>query len=204
MCPLMWAHWCQLVNMIEIELCFLQPIRVHNPNCKSIGSAISAQLMAKSLYFTMGNPFSQNCPFSFGDFNPDLIRDNLGHSERTIQMASWSVQPFLHRWPQSVPLLYNGCPFPQNCPFPWGGSGPHLTHDTFGQSEPITQIASCAQLSAECLYAVQWNAPFPSKKAPIVSAIFAGLAGVTDRPTDHATRSVTIDCFYVRSMGDAV
>ena len=33
----------------------------------------------------------------------------------------------------------------------------------------------------------------------ISSAIFAGLTNVTDRQTDHATRSVTIDRIYVRS-----
>jgi len=38
----------------------------------------------------------------------------------------------------------------------------------------------------------------------IGSAVFAGLTTVTDRQTDHATRSVTIDRIYVRSTGDAV
>ena len=42
----------------------------------------------------------------------------------------------------------------------------------------------------------------------IGSAVFAVLTSVTyrqtDRPTDHATRSVTIDRIYVRSAGDAV
>jgi len=42
---------------------FLGPIRAHNPNGFSIGSAIFAQFSAVSLYFTMGRPFPQNCPF---------------------------------------------------------------------------------------------------------------------------------------------
>jgi len=33
----------------------------------------------------------------------------------------------------------------------------------------------------------------------IGSAVFVGLTGVTDRPTDHATQSVTIGHIYVRS-----
>jgi len=33
----------------------------------------------------------------------------------------------------------------------------------------------------------------------IGAAVFAGLTNVTDRPTDHATRSVTIGCIYVRT-----
>jgi len=35
----------------------------------------------------------------------------------------------------------------------------------------------------------------------IGSAVFAGLTTVTDRPTDHATRSVTIGHIYVRWCG---
>jgi len=35
---------------IRLNLCFLRPIRVHNPNGNSIGSAVSAQLTAESPY----------------------------------------------------------------------------------------------------------------------------------------------------------
>jgi len=56
----------QLANTIEIvhigttwriwlNWCFLRPIRVHNPNGKSIGPAVSAQLMAESLYSILYN-----------------------------------------------------------------------------------------------------------------------------------------------------
>jgi len=47
--------------------------------------------------------------------------------EPTIQTASWSVQPFSHSWPQSVPILYNGPPFPRICPFPWRSGSPSKT-----------------------------------------------------------------------------
>jgi len=63
-----------------------------------------------SLYFTVGDPFSQNCFFSSGWSGCHLTHDSLGHSETTIQTSSRSVQPFLHRWPQSVPILWNGPP----------------------------------------------------------------------------------------------
>ena len=36
----------------------------------------------------------------------------------------------------------------------------------------------------------------------IASAVFAGFTSVTDRPTDHATQSVTIGCIYIRSTDD--
>ena len=38
----------------------------------------------------------------------------------------------------------------------------------------------------------------------ISSAFFAGLTSVTGRPTDHATRLVTIDHICIRSTGNAV
>jgi len=37
------------------------------------------------------------------------------------------------------------------------------------------------------------------KGSPVGAAVFAGLTSVTDRPTDHATRSVRIGRIYVRS-----
>jgi len=103
-----------------------------------------------------------------------------------------------------------------------GGSGPHLTHDFFGIS---IGSAVFAQMTAECPYTLQWDDPFPLKIVPshggiwtpsntwfrgptqvlnpngilIGSVVLAGLTSVTDRPTDHATRSVTIDRIYVRS-----
>jgi len=80
--------------------------------------------------------------------------------------------------------------------------------------------------TTECPYTLQWDAPFPLKITPsnrgistlsntgfpgptrvlnpngisIGSAVFAGLTSVTDRPTDHATRWVTVD---VCRTGDA-
>jgi len=52
----------------------------------------------------------------------------------------------------------------------------HLTHDSLGPSEPTIKTASRS-----------------------VQSFFAGLTNVTDQPTDHATRSVTIGCINVRS-----
>ena len=80
-------------------------------------------------------------------------------------------------------------------------------------------------MTAECHCTLQWDAPFPLKlplpigisgRPPntwfpwptrvlnpngisIGAAVFAGLTSVTDRPTDHATRWVTIGRIYVRS-----
>jgi len=54
---------------------------------------------------------------------------------------SRSVQPVLHRWPQSVPIPYNGTPLPLIIAYFHGESGPHLTHGSDCQRESSTQTA---------------------------------------------------------------
>jgi len=72
--------------------------------------------------------------------------------------------------------FYNGRFFPRNCPSPWGDLDPHLIHGS-------------------------WAQPSPQPKRHLNQfSHFAGLTSVTERPTDHATRSVTIDHIYVHSM----
>jgi len=72
------------------------------------------------------------------------------------------------------PTLYNGTPLsPRNCPFPWGIWTPANTWFL----EP-TRVLNPNGIS-------------------IGGAVFAGLTSVTDRQTDHATRSTTIGRTYV-------
>jgi len=125
------VHWRHLANTIEmvhigvlwligLNLFFLRPTQVHNPNGKSISSAVSAQLTAVSPYALQWATLSPKVAPSH--LYPHLIHDSLGESQRTIQTASWSDQPFSHRWPQSVPVLYNGSPLPSpsKLPLPMG------------------------------------------------------------------------------------
>ena len=190
-----FARWRQCAHMggnigatwwIWFNSCFLWPTRVHNPNGKSISLAVSAQLSAESPYTLQWAPFSPKLPLLTRDLDlhlTHLIIDSLGPCEPTNQTASLSVQPFLHSWPQTVPILYNGTPLspPSKLPIPMGDLDPHLTHGsltTLGIPESSTQMASRSY-----------------------SVILAGLNNVTDRPTDHATQSVTIDricCTYVK------
>ena len=146
-----WVDWRHLANTIEIEhtgtiwsvrlnLRFLRPTRVHNSNSKSIASAVWAQLMAKSPNTLQWATLSPTIGPSHGDLDPwFIIHDSLGYSEVKIQTASQSVLPFLHSWPQSVPM---DAPFPQNYPFPWGDLDPHLKHGSLGLPESSTQTAS--------------------------------------------------------------
>jgi len=97
---------------MRLNLCFLWPSGVRNPNGKSIGSAVSAQLLAESLYTLQLATLS---PKTARSHEGILYPSNswlLGQSETTIQTASWLVQLFSHRWPQGVPILYSGRPFP--------------------------------------------------------------------------------------------
>ena len=106
----------------------------------------------KSLYFTVGAPFCQNCPFPWGHM--DL--QSLGQSEPTTQMAAPLVPPFLHRWPRSVPVLCNGPPLPpQNCPLPWW-CGPHLIHSSLGPLESSSQT-SCRLVEPFLQGALVWQ-----------------------------------------------
>ena len=116
---------------------------------------------------------------SLSTAGPHLTHDSYGASKSKTQTASRSVQPFSHRGPQRIHILYNGTPLlPQNCPFRWGIWNP-------------------------IEYVVPWAHPSPQPNSISIGvAVFAGLTSVTDRPTDrptdHATRSVRIDRIYVR------
>jgi len=191
--------------------------RVHNPNGKSIGSAVSAQLTAES------HNTSQWVTFPMGDLDPHLIHDSFGQFEPTIQTASRSVQLFLHRWLQRVAIFYNWHPFPQNCPFPWEDLDSHMTRFLGPQTTSLLVQPFCTDDHSVTTYFTMGR-PSPLKISPshgdleppwfpgpnrvlnpnsilIASAIFAGLTSVTDqltnRPTDYATRSVTIGHIYV-------
>jgi len=156
------AHWRHLANMIELVLPTAHPSQ--QPKREIDWFNPLAQLTADSLYTLQRVPLS------------------LGTSEPKTQAASRSVQPLSHRWPQSVPILYNGTPLPpqKKLPLPMKGSGPHLIHGSLGSPE----------------FSPKWHLNRFSH--------FCRLTSVTDQLTDHATRLVTIDCIYVCSMDDSI
>jgi len=175
-----FASWLQC---IPPKTCFLGPNRVQIPNNISISSDIFTQRTAESPYTVTGRPFppklpipmgpserpytshwaalspSQNCLFPWGDLDCHVIRDSLGPSNPTIQMATRLAEPFLRSSVHSVPILSNGPPLPhENCPFSlgiWTPSNTWLLRPT--------QILNPNGIS-------------------IRSAVFAHLTTVTDRP----------------------
>jgi len=68
--------------------------------------------MAESPYSYNGLFFPPKLPFRMGDLDPHVIHSSLGPPESSTQAASQSLQQFLHKRPQSVPILYNGTPLP--------------------------------------------------------------------------------------------
>jgi len=71
----MWAHWRHLAYTIEPVFLSAHPNpqpkwQIHNPNGKSIGSAISAQLMAESPYILQWATLSPKLPGLMGDLDP--------------------------------------------------------------------------------------------------------------------------------------
>ena len=116
------------------------------------------------------DPFPLKFPLLMGRFGSHRTHDSLSLFELTTQMASRSIQLLLHRWPQSVPILYNGPSLLlSKLPLTMGDVDRHVIHGSLDLPEPSTQTASQS-----------------------VQLFFAGFTTVTDRqtnrPTDHATR----------------
>ena len=98
-----WGHIGATWRM-QLNLCILRPTGVHNWNSKWIGSAIFAQLTAQSAVSCA--PIHQKCPFPRAIRTCHVTHDALGPCEPTTETAPQSVQPCLHRWPQSVPIWF--------------------------------------------------------------------------------------------------
>jgi len=116
---------------IRLNLCFLGPTECTTQMANRSVQPFSHILWQKVFILYNGRLFPKNCPLPMGDLDPHLINDSLVQSKPTIQTVSRSVQPFLHRWPQTVPILYNGIigmPLsPSKLPISHGNLDLHLT-----------------------------------------------------------------------------
>jgi len=125
---------------IWLNLGFLPPTLVHNPNGKSIGSAISAQLTAESPYTLQWATLSPKIAPSNGRIWTPSNTGFLGPFWAHIETASWSLQLFSHGWPPSVPILFNGPPPSPIIAHSHGGSntwflGPIWAHNPNGMTD---------------------------------------------------------------------
>jgi len=195
MCPHKRTYWRHLANTIELLLPSAHP----SPQPKRQIDRFSRFCAAhgrKPPYFTMGDPFSKNCPFSWGDLGPHLIHDSSRHNPNCITIASAifaqaTVEcPYTLHW---APL------FPKIAPS-HGGSWPHLirylgpirAHKPNGIS---ISSAVFAQMTAECPYTLHWDAPFP-QNCPFPWGIWSdphlihGSLGSAESSTQMECRSV--------------
>jgi len=102
--------------------------------------------------------------YSPGDAN--VPPSNTCLPEFITQAASRSVQPLMTAHGKKSIYCTMCAPFAKNCPF-YGGSGPHLIRDSFGQSENGTTFGSavfCTDDRRVSLY-FKWAAPSYSKSS---------------------------------------
>jgi len=71
-----------------------------------------------------------------------LTHASLGSPESSNQIASRSVQPFLHSSRNIVPILHNGPLSPLKTAASYGDLDPHLTHGSLGPPESSNQMES--------------------------------------------------------------
>jgi len=107
-----WRHmantieqWHNLANT-KLNLCFFRPTRVHNPNAKSIGSVVSPELTAESLYILQLATLSTKLPLLMRGSGPHVIHDSLGQSETTIKRHVDRFSRFSAD-DRRVPILYS-------------------------------------------------------------------------------------------------
>ena len=134
LCPAMWAHWCHLANVIEVVL---WPTQVHNPICKLVRSAISAQLTAESPYALQWAPLSPKIALPMGHLDPPtntwFLETIHAHNPNSISIGSTVFAqlstdcPYTLQWDAPSP--------PSKLPLPTGESGPRLIHGSLGPPE---------------------------------------------------------------------
>jgi len=135
MCPPMWAHWAHVgaTWRIWLNLCFLRTTIVHNPSANRSVQPFCAQITAECCRVHLRH--QANTIENVHNGTTLRIRLNLCFFRPTrVHTPNRLVQPFMRNSRHKVPILYNGRPFPQKCPFP-RGSGPHLIHDSLGQCD---------------------------------------------------------------------
>jgi len=112
-------------------------------------------------------PSPSKLPLPMGDLDHDLICGFLGPPDSASQMASRSIQLFLHSLWQTVPILYTGDPFPPKLQLPMGWSGPPSNTWFLGTSQVLNPngISNSspvfALLTAEHPYTLEWPALHP-------------------------------------------
>ena len=125
-------------------------------------------------------PSPNNCPSAWGSGPPSnicFLEPTQVHNPNGISIGSAVYAQLTAESPYTL----QRAPFSPKFPLSIGDLDPHLTHDSLGPYEPITQTASNGisigsavfpQMITECPYTLQWDAPFPLKIVPSHGAIW--------------------------------
>jgi len=114
---------------MRLNLCFFQPTRVHNPNGKSIGSAVFSTVHGTVLSGKLA-------PAGEYDFNCAHLRhlansiELVLHSAHPNAQAKRKVDRFSRFRTAYGRYFTMGVPFSQNCTFLWGHLDRRLTRDS--------------------------------------------------------------------------
>jgi len=93
--------------------------------------------------FSVGHTTPQSAHSCVCILYPRLIYGSLDSPVSAAQIASRSVQPYLHSSRQNIRILYNGPPLsPLKLPLRMGDLIPRLIHGSMGQPEWIFPTAS--------------------------------------------------------------
>jgi len=146
MCPPMWAHWRHLANMTEL------PLAHPSPQPKGQIDRFSCFCTAhgrKSLYFTTGVPFPQNCPFSWriwASSNSRFLGSSRDHNPNGITIDSAVFAQMTAECPYT--LIW--APLSPKIAPSHGDLNPYLAHDSMGLRGISIDSAVFAQMTAEC------------------------------------------------------
>ena len=171
-CALRWGH-IGATWRIRLNLCFFRPTRVHNSNGKSISSAIFAQLTAqcRRVYWHLpANTIEivHNGAILWIELNLCFFRTTRVHKPK------WQIDRFsrLCTTHDRKSLYFTmGNLFPKIAPSR-GGSGPPpnswFLEPVWAHNPNSISIGSAvlAQVTAECPYALQWDALIPPQNCP--------------------------------------
>jgi len=114
---------CQMAPVFTTtKTCFLLPTRVQSQTTSwSVQPFLHSSRQRVAILYNGPPVLPLKLPVSTDESGLPSNTWFLGPSHISTQTASQLVQLFLHNSWQSVPMFYNGPPFPlQNCPLPWG------------------------------------------------------------------------------------
>ena len=134
MCPHGRAHWRHLANTIELVLPSAHPSPQSKRQIDRFSRFCTAQ-GRKSLHFTMGDPFLQNCPFSWWIWtlsNSWFLRPIWADKPNGISVGSAVFAQMTADGAECHYTLQWDAPFPLKIAPSRGEFGPNLIHGSLG------------------------------------------------------------------------